>query len=140
MHSSEANAAVPRLPTLYKVYNDTNFIKQHNELRDIPYLTKVLYSASDKLLDSFGRHYFHCFKDTFNPIICTAHMLQLSVKFNLNKAKISFICNKIRNTVRFFRKSSITLFHLKRAFENSNDFKNPLCLLLYVKTRWGFHF
>lgn len=73
-------------------------------------------------------------------MICTAHRLQFSVRNILDKAEISSICNKIRKTVRFFRKSSISLLHLKRAFESSNSFKHPLRPLLYVKTLWGSTF
>lgn len=50
---------------------------------------------------------------------------------------ISSTLDKIRKTVRSFRKSSVARAHLKNAFQSSSNFKHPLRPVLDVKTRWG---
>lgn len=48
------------------------------------------------------------------------------------------ILSEIRKTVRFIRKSSVDLLHMKSTFENSYDFKYALLPFLDVKTRWCY--
>lgn len=73
---------------------------------------------------------------TWNQIICTAHRLQLSVRTFLDLPEIQPILSMIPQTVKFFRRSSIAATYLKKAFDESVEFKWPLRPLLDVKTRW----
>lgn len=45
--------------------------------------------------------------------------------------------NKIRQTVRFFRNSSLALIHMKKVFELSTDFTRLFRPILDVRMRWG---
>lgn len=73
----------------------------------------------------------------WNQFVCTAHRLQLSVKAVLNLNCISIPLALVRQTVRFFRRSSSASSYLAKAFKQSREFKLPLRPLLDVKTRWG---
>lgn len=73
----------------------------------------------------------------WNQLVCGAHRIQLSVRFILALPELNPIVNKVRQTVKFFRRSAVASTYLHQAFKKSKDFERVLRPILDVKTRWG---
>lgn len=69
--------------------------------------------------------------------MCSAHRFQLSVRVLLGLSFISDSLEKVRKTVRFFRRSCVASTFLIKAFGQAHEFSKPLRPLLDVRTRWG---
>lgn len=81
--------------------------------------------------------YFKKFRAACNQMVCTAHIFQLSVRVLLGHEWIKHVLDKGRTAARAFRKLSVELVHMKKAFTSSADFRQHLRPLLDVPTRWG---
>lgn len=70
----------------------------------------------------------------WNTLLCGAHVIYLSVKKLFTHPKLCKPLEKIRKTVNYFLRSSLTCNYLTKAFKESPNFKRAIRLLLYVKT------
>ncbi|CAH2000345.1 unnamed protein product [Acanthoscelides obtectus] len=67
---------------------------------------------------------------------CVAHTLNLIVKDGLKNERITLILEKVREIVRYFKKSTISNNKLLRYQENTG-IETPLKVILDVATRWN---
>lgn len=72
----------------------------------------------------------------WNNIICTSHLIQLSVRSFLATRFINKDLDEIRKTVRYFRRSLLASHYLSNQIKYSPDFAHALRPLLDLKTRW----
>lgn len=115
------------------VSEDLSLSREAKILPDLDTLTRMLYAPKENSLNNVNIQFLHSLRATCNKMIFTAHRLQQSVRSISENSEISSMLTKIRKNVRFIRKSSIALIHMKKALAASSDFKQPYRPLLYVK-------